>query len=179
MSGIRRFWRCMLPSGPSIPRFLAPLPSLSSSDTSHSSVVPSAAANSNVGTPAQFCPKSTTRCSPGLTIISSPAANSFFITTLPYSSSLAPSTSCQVYALTGERAKSLRKYISAPAVGKISPANSVFISGVESSSGVSYPGLTRASYTSPSNIAACFTGPAIPAFHATVSVPNSAFVPSS
>ena len=49
--------------------------------------------------------------------------------------------------------------------------NSVFRSGAESLSGVAQPGSSRASYSSPSKMAACRTGPAIPASQFSVSVP--------
>ena len=101
------------------------------------------------------------------------------MTTVPYASSLSPVTPSQVYALMGKRARSSRWYISAPFVGRISPLNSLFSSGAESFSGVSYPGSTRASYCSPSKMAACVIGPATPERQLAVSVPYSFLVPSA
>ncbi len=179
VSGVRRLSRWQLPSGPSMPRFLAPLPSLSSSAGRHLSCVPSLALNSNQGTAAQFCPKSTTSFSPGFIVISSPGAYSRVITTVPKASSLAPVTPFHTYVLRGCRAKSSRRYTSAPSEGIIRPLNSVFFSGTRSVWATSCPSCSRASYSSPSNIEACLTGPAIPAFQSLQLVPWYSLLPSS
>ena len=140
----------MLPSGPSMPRDSAPLPSFRISDGRQVRVTPSSALKSKEGTAAQFWPKSITRFSPSASSMISPSRYSLSITTLPASPSREPSTVFQTYALTGVNARSCLWYISAPAVGTISPLNSVFTSGTDSFSGVMYPSSSRASYTSPS-----------------------------
>ena len=87
---------------------------------------PFSAANANSGTAAQFCPKSTTSVSPAATVIASPGLKVRTFRTVPYASSVAPSTPFQVHAATGSSVRSVRRCTAPPAIGRTSPANSVF-----------------------------------------------------
>ena len=153
--------------------------SLSISPGRQVSVVPGADFITKAGTAAQFWPKSTTSVSPGSTASAAAGSKTRVFTTLPktFFALSSPSTPFQQYASTGLSARSPRRTTSAPAVGNISPLNSLFSSGATKSSAPKYGCATRASYSSPSKIAACFTAPATPHFQSFRLVPKSCFSP--
>ena len=124
---------------------------------------PRAAANANSGTAAQFWPKSTTSVSPGSTVIASPGLKVRTLT-VPYASSDAPSTPFHVQAACGASARSRRRCTAPPAIGRISPANSVLTFTGPYASGTVHGCGSRASYTSPLKIVADRSGPAYAPF---------------
>ena len=128
------------------------------------------------GTPAQFCPKSTTSVSPGATASVSPGLNVRVFTTLPKTFSrpvlsFAPATPFQQYASTGLSARSHRRQTSPPSEGRISPVNSSLATAAANAGEPNAGHAARASYSSPSKMAACLTLPATPAFQVSGDVP--------